>query len=352
MRYTVLPSIKSLNTFAIDVCVKQIISIYDELSLYKFCKKNSDRGDPILILGGGSNVLFLENYKGIVLLNRIKGIFITENQNSWKLRVGAGEKWHELVMYTLDKNISGLENLVYIPGYVGAAPINNIGAYGVELSQICEYVDVLELENGYRMRFDWNDCCFQYRGSIFKNHLYKYVITFVGLKLSKLWKPILHYLGLRSLNINMVTPRQISDYIVYIRKNKLPDPIVSGNAGSFFKHPILNIRDTYVLFQNYSKIPYYKQSNGTIKLLAGWLIENCKLKGYTLGEASVYSKHALVLINNRQKATGTEVAALAFYIYNKVANKFNIYLQPEVRLIGDVGEINPEVLFKKIRCLT
>lgn len=348
MKYPILPSIKSLNTFAIDVCVKQIVTVYDELSLYKFCKKNSNCEDPILVLGGGSNVLFLENYKGIVLLNRIKGIFITESQTTWKLHVGAGEKWHELVMYTLNKNIPGLENLVYIPGYVGAAPINNIGAYGVELSQICEYVDVLELKNGYRMRFDWNDCCFQYRGSVFKNHLYKYVITFVGLKLRKLWKPVLHYLELRYLNMKMITPWQISNFIIYVRKNKLPDPMVNGNAGSFFKHPILNMCDTYFLFRNYSKVPHYKQSNGTIKLLAGWLIENCKLKGYTLGEVSVYSRQALVLINNRQKATGTEVAALAFYVYKKVANKFNIFLQPEVRFIGDIGEINPRVLFKKL----
>lgn len=344
--YKILPSIKSLNTFSIDVRVKQIITVYDESSLYEFWKKSRDRGNYVLILGEGSNVLFLENYQGVVLLNRIKGIFITENQTEWKLHVGAGEKWHELVMYTVNRNIPGLENLAYIPGCVGAAPINNIGAYGVELSQVCEYVDVLELHHGYKIRFNWYDCCFQYRGSVFKDHLYKYAIISVGLRLYKSWKPILHYPELRYLNVKFITLRQILNLIVLIRQSKLPDPVIYGNAGSFFKNPIINACTAYSLFKNYSDIPYYRRSDGTFKLLAGWLIEYCKLKGYTLGEVAVYYKQALVLINRRQKARGTEVAALALYIYNQVLRKFNICLNPEVRFIGNTGEVSPKRLFQ------
>lgn len=342
-----LYSIKSLNTFSIDIQVQQIITIYNESSLYRFWKKDYNRGLSLLILGEGSNVLFLENYKGVVLLNRIKGIFITENRTEWKLHVGAGEKWSELVVRTINNNIPGLENLACIPGCVGAAPINNIGAYGIELSQVCEYVDVLELQNGNRIRFNCSDCYFQYRESIFKNYLYKYIIIFVGLKLNKFWKPVLHYAELRYLDINSVTPRQILNMIILIRQKKLPNPIINGNAGSFFKNPIVNHTIASSLLKEYSNMPYYLQSDGKIKLLAGWLIEHCKLKGYILGEVSVYHKQALVLINHRQKATGTEVAALALYIHNKVLNKFNIYLEPEVRFIGSSGEFNPKKLFKK-----
>lgn len=338
--------LKSFNTFSINAKADNIITIYDKLSLFKLWRQHQDNGKSILILGAGSNVLFLENYKGTVLLNRIKGIFITENNTEWKLHVGAGEKWNALVMYTITMNMPGLENLVCIPGYVGAAAIQNIGAYGLELSQVCEYVDVLDLIYGNIIRFYYHDCCFSYRNSIFKNCLDKYAIIFVGLKLNKHWKPILHYPELKSLNIDFATPIQILKLIILIRNKKLPDPIINGNAGSFFKNPIIDANFAQNLYRIYPKMPFYKQADGKIKLLAGWLIEQCKLKGYVLGEASVYFKQAVVLINTRQKATGTEIAALAFYVRNTVINKFNVYLQPEVRLIGNKGEINPDQLFK------
>lgn len=338
--------LKLLNTFSVNAYADQIIVVHDEYSLLKFWKKNNDNGKFVLILGGGSNVLFLEDYKGVVLLNRIKGIFVTENTIEWKLHVGAGERWNKVVMYTVYRNIPGLENLAYIPGYVGAAPIQNIGAYGVELSQVCEYVDVLDLNKGIKKRFDHEKCNFQYRGSIFKNYLYKYAILFVGIKLNKIWKPVLHYPALHCFNKCYITPREILNAIFFVRNNKLPDPSVSGNAGSFFKNPIINVDKARSLLKDYPNMPYYQQSNGRMKLLAGWLIEHCQLKGYIFGEASVYFKQASVLINNRQRATGTEIAALAFYIRNKVAKKFNIYLTPEVRLIGKKGEIDPEKLFK------
>ncbi|WHL24919.1 MAG: UDP-N-acetylmuramate dehydrogenase [Candidatus Blochmannia vicinus] len=337
--------LKLLNTFSINVFAKHVVTAHNECALLRFWKKAYNKGNPVLILGGGSNILFLENYIGTILLNRIKGIFVTENKMVWRLHVGAGEKWHELVTYTMNKNIPGLENLAYIPGYVGAAPIQNIGAYGVELSQICEYVDVIDLYNEKKIRFFHAECNFQYRDSIFRNCLKKYAIVSVGLKLNKKWKPVLDYHELIHLNRNRVTPRQVFNFINIIRQKKLPDPILVGNAGSFFKNPIVDISIARCLFQIYPNMPYYSQRDGKIKLSAGWLIERCQLKGCVFGEAAIHSKQSLVLINPRKIATGTEIAALALFIYKQVADKFNIYLQPEVRLIGNYGEINPKKLF-------
>lgn len=337
--------LKSLNTFSIDVSAERIITVYNEYGLLSFWKEFFNQGIPVLILGSGSNILFLENYIGIILLNRIKGILITEDEEKWQLHVGAGEKWNDLVIYTLRNNMPGLENLACIPGYVGAAPVQNIGAYGVEFSQICEYVDALEVLNGKKIRFTTAECNFQYRNSIFKKYSNKYIIIFVGLKLYKNWKPVLKHCRLTCFQVHQVTPYQIFNIIYLTRKMKLPDPSVFGNAGSFFKNPIVNIKTAYYLFKHYPDMPYFIQSNNKIKLSAGWLIEQCQLKGYLFGEAAVYHKQALILINVRQMATGTEIAALAFFIYKKVSQKFGICLKPEVRLIGSYGEIDPNELF-------
>lgn len=337
--------LKLLNTFSIDVLAKYVIKIYHEYVLLKMWRKFFNQGIPILILGGGSNVLFLENYVGIILLNRIKGILVTENKKTWKLHIGAGEKWSELVTYTISNNLPGLENLADIPGFVGAAPIQNIGAYGVELSQICEYVDVLELKNGKKIRFTAAECNFQYRDSIFRKYFNKYAIIFVGLQLLKHWNPVLKYHELADFRNRQVTSYQIFNFISLIRKKKLPDPIIFGNAGSFFKNPIVNIKVMHHLLKIYPKVPYVLQGNDKIKLSAGWLIERCRLKGYIFGEAAVYYKQALILINVRQMATGTEIAALAFYVYNRVLEEFNIHLKPEVRFIGNYGEVCPNKLF-------
>ncbi|URJ29257.1 UDP-N-acetylmuramate dehydrogenase [Blochmannia endosymbiont of Camponotus modoc] len=337
--------LKSLNTFSVNAFSKSIVTAHHEHTLLKFWRQAHSKGKPVLILGGGSNILFLEDYSGTILLNRIKGIFITENKTEWQLHVGAGEKWDELVVCTIKKNIPGLENLACIPGYVGAAPIQNIGAYGVELSQICEYVDAIDLCSGKKIRFTCSECDFKYRDSIFRNCLEKYAIVSVGLRLRKRWKPILDYHELAHLDKFRITPRQVFNFICIIRHKKLPDPVLIGNAGSFFKNPIIDIKTARCLFQIYPNMSYFYQKDGRIKLSAGWLIEHCQLKGYVFGEAAIYPKQALVLINRKKIATGTEIAALALYIYNKVADKFNIYLQPEVRLIGNYGEINPKKLF-------
>ncbi|ADV33589.1 UDP-N-acetylenolpyruvoylglucosamine reductase [Candidatus Blochmanniella vafra str. BVAF] len=338
--------LKLLNTFSVSAYADQLVEVYDECSLLHYWEKSQRDGRGVLILGAGSNILFLGDYRGTVLLNRIKGIFITESKVEWRLHVGAGERWNKLVAYTINNNIPGLENLACIPGCVGAAPIQNIGAYGLEFSQVCEYVDVLDLEQRKKIRFYCHECCFKYRESIFKVNLHKYAILFIGLKLHKHWKPILHYLQLYYPNLSLsTTPHTVLNAIILIRQKKLPDPMIHGNAGSFFKNPVVSTNTALSLLNKYPNMPYYIHQNDKIKLLAGWLIENCKLKGYVLGEASVYYKNALILINNRQKATGMEIAKLAYYVYNKVAIKFNIYLQPEVRLMGQIGEINLVKMF-------
>lgn len=337
--------LKYLNTFSIDVSAKCVITIHNEYMLLKIWSRYFNQGIPVLILGGGSNVLFLENYIGVVLLNRIKGIFITENEKVWRLHIGAGEKWSELVIFTINKNMPGLENLAFIPGYVGSASIQNIGAYGVELSQVCEYVDVLELKNGKKIRFYSSECEFQYRSSIFRKYFNEYAVVYVGLRLFKHWKPVLKHNEFSIFRSFQITYRQIFNLVYLMRKKKLPNPNRIGNAGSFFKNPVVSIKLMQNLFHKYPNIPYVYQTSDRIKLSAGWLIEYCSLKGCMFGEAAVYHKQALILINIRQMAVGTEIAALALYIYNKVFKEFNICLQPEVRLINSYGEINPKKLF-------
>lgn len=334
-----IAALKPLNTFAIDAYAHRVVTAHTETELLMLWRQAS-KGKPVLLLGGGSNVLFLDNYSGTVLLNRIKGITIREDKEAWHLHVGAGEIWHKLVTYSLERKMSDLENLALIPGYVGSAPIQNIGAYGVELQQICEYVEILQLKTGEKRRLSASECQFGYRESIFKNYLRdNCAIVAVGLRLRKIWQPIINYGDLAQLDAHSVTPRQIFDIICTIRRSKFPDPNMAGNAGSFFKNPIIGAEKASQLLKRYPDAPYYPQPNGGIKLAAGWLIDRCQLKGYQLGRAAVHDKQALVLINYGQ-ATGGEVAALARYVRRQVGNKFAIWLEPEVRFIAAQGEVD------------
>lgn len=325
-----------------NVCAHSINKVYSEHELLMYWKKATEHDKSVLLLGGGCNVLFLENFNGIVLLNRIKGVLVNEDDSAWYLHVGAGEIWHRLVVYSLSKNMPGLENLALIPGYVGAAPIQNIGAFGVELQQFCEYVDVLQFYNENRIRLNATECQFGYRDSIFKNKLdnQQYAIVAVGLKINKNWYPILRYKSLRSLNVSGITPYQIFNFICKLRQKILPDPAIIGNAGSFFKNPIIDENMFNTLLRYNPDMPYYLQRNGSVKLFAGWLIDRCHLKGYRLGNAAVYNKQALILINCNQRATGMEIIKLASYVRNKVADRFSIWLEPEVRFIAAQGEVD------------
>lgn len=333
-------SVKHLNTFAIDAVAKQIAVAHSAMELVTCWREAKGQALPVLLLGGGSNVLFMGDFAGIVLLNRIKGIRVTEDEQSWHVHAGAGEDWHGLVTYTLERGIAGLENLALIPGRVGSAPIQNIGAYGVELEQVCEYVELLNLDNGVQTRLSAAQCRFGYRDSIFK-HDYRegYAIIAVGLILGKSWQPVLTYGELARLDNRNVTPRQVFDKVCAMRRGKLPDPAVTGNAGSFFKNPLIDAEFAREFLRQYPDAPHYPQPSGEIKLAAGWLIDQCSLKGFRLGAAAVHEKQALVLINAGQ-AKGREIVALAQHVRRQVAQRFNVWLEPEVRFIGSEGEVD------------
>lgn len=333
-------SLQSLNTFSIAAHAAAITYINSTAQLVETWKKAKEKNQPFLLLGEGSNVLFLEDFSGSVALNRIKGIQVTENSEEWLLHVGSGENWHELVCYALEHNIPGLENLALIPGCVGSAPIQNIGAYGIELQNVCQYVDVLNMNSGEITQLKAEECQFGYRESIFK-HAYKdgYAIVAVGFRLTKHWQPKLTYGDLTRLDPHSVTPREIFDSVCAMRMSKLPDPAITGNAGSFYKNPTVDSVVAEKIQRDYPSMPSYPQANGQVKLAAGWLVEQANLKGFSIGGAAVHQNQALVLIN-KDHASSADVRALAKHVRDSVAAKFGIWLEPEVRFIAAGGEVN------------
>ncbi|AIA69233.1 UDP-N-acetylenolpyruvoylglucosamine reductase [Pectobacterium atrosepticum SCRI1043] len=333
-------SLRSHNSFSLSVSASCIKVADTQDKLIEEWRVASASQEPVLLLGEGSNVLFLEDFLGTILLNRLKGIDIREESDGWYLHVGAGENWHQLVEYTLKCGITGLENLALIPGCVGSAPIQNIGAYGIELQHVCDYVELLDLTEGKTIHLTTEECQFGYRESIFK-HQYRYgfAITAVGIFLKKEWNPVLNYGDLAKLNPATVTPQQVFDSVCHMRRSKLPDPVVTGNAGSFFKNPIVTKQHADSILREYPNMPQYLQADGNVKLAAGWLIDQCKLKGFQLGGAAVHEQQALVLIN-KSNAKGSDIVELARYVRNQVAAKFSIQLEPEVRFIAAHGEVN------------
>jgi len=333
-------SLKPFNTFGIQANASRIV-IAETLSQLKDAWSEAVAAQmPVLLLGEGSNVLFLEDYSGTVIINRIKGIEVIEEDDAWHLHVGAGENWHQLVEYTLQHGMPGLENLALIPGCAGSSPIQNIGAYGVELKSVCEYVDCVDLLSGEMHRLDNSQCQFGYRDSIFKHEYHShYAIVAVGLRLPKKWLPVLTYGDLTRLDAANVTPQEVFNSVCHMRMTKLPDPRVNGNAGSFFKNPVVTAEQAATLISTFSAIPHYPQSDGSVKLAAGWLIDQCQLKGYKIGGAAVHKQQALVLINE-ESASSQNVVDLAHYVRQCVGEKFNVWLEPEVRFIGLSGEVS------------
>ncbi|MCK9781714.1 MULTISPECIES: UDP-N-acetylmuramate dehydrogenase [Enterobacterales] len=333
-------SLQAFNTFGLRAKAHQIETANNKDELCIYWQKAHEQKLPTLILGGGSNILFTEDFDGIVIRNCIAGIEITEDEQYWSVHVGAGENWHALIEYLLEQNIYGLENLALIPGNVGSAPIQNIGAYGKELKDVCAYVDIVELSTGHVHRLTNNECQFGYRDSIFKHHYQQgFAIIAVGLQLSKKWAPILTYGDLSKLSLETVTPKDVFVSVCSMRTSKLPNPTITGNAGSFFKNPIVDIRIAQHLKAEYPFCPQYVQQDG-VKLAAGWLIDQCGLKGHQIGGAAVHMKQALVLINKDGLATGKDIVNLAAYIRQKVFERFGVQLEPEVRFMGKYGEIN------------
>lgn len=333
-------SLKPWNTFGIQRNASHIVRADSAQQLLDAWTSATASQQPVLILGEGSNVLFLEDFAGTVIVNRIMGIDIHESDESWNLHVGAGENWHHLVQFTLEKGMAGLENLALIPGCAGSSPIQNIGAYGIELKHVCEYVDCIELETGKASRLTAEECRFGYRDSIFKHEYQdRFAIVAVGLRLAKRWQPILTYGDLTRLDPETVTPVQVFDAVCHMRMTKLPDPKVNGNAGSFFKNPVISRETADILLNAWPNAPHYPQENGTVKLAAGWLIDQCQLKGAVKGGAAVHRQQALVLINENA-ATSDDVVQLAHYVRQRVGEKFNVWLEPEVRFIGRTGEVS------------
>ena len=291
------------------------------------------------ILSGGSNVLLTKDLEELVLQIAIKGIFVEEETDDYVVvRAMAGENWHEFVLWSLDKNYGGLENLSLIPGCVGTSPIQNIGAYGIELTDVFDSCEAMDLETHELVEFSKEDCEFGYRDSIFKNEAKgKYVITSVAFKLSKREHKLSTQYGaieqkLQDLGIVQPTIQDISKAVISIRKSKLPDPNEIGNSGSFFKNPVLGKKQFDSFRKKFDDAPFYELEDKTFKVPAGWLVENAGFKGKRFGDAGVHEKQALVLVNYGH-ATGLEVLELSEKIKNEVADKFGILLETEVNII-------------------
>lgn len=331
-------SLKPFNTFGIDVTAKYFCDVTSENELKELLKSEIARTEKKLVLGGGSNILFTKNFEGLIIRNNIKGIIIVEDNDEYMLvKSGAGEIWHNLVLWSISKNLGGIENLSLIPGCVGAGPIQNIGAYGAELKDVFHELEAMHMETGEVKKFSRIDCRFGYRDSAFKNDLKnKWLITTVTLRLNK--RPVFKTTygaiesELKNMCVEKLSVKAISDAVIRIRKSKLPDPEVIGNAGSFFKNPEVKKEKFIQLKSSYEKIAAYELPNGQIKLAAGWLIEQCGWKGKVVGNTGSHKDQALVLVNYGN-ASGNEVYQLAKAIQQSVKEKFSVEIETEVNII-------------------
>lgn len=328
-------SLKLYNTFGIQACAENFVSVSNISQLKMVIAKHKD----VFILSGGSNILLTQNIDKPVIHINLKGKEIIEDhENKVLLKVHAGENWHEFVLWCLDNDLGGLENLSLIPGNVGTSPMQNIGAYGVEIKDTFHELEALDIATGKIKLFNSKACNFGYRESVFKNiEKGKYIIVNVTFLLTKKEHTInISYGALRKEldknNIKDPSIKDISNAVISIRKSKLPDPNKIGNSGSFFKNPVIPIVHFKNLQNNFSEIPHYRVSEFLVKVPAGWLIEQCGFKGKRFGDAGVHKKQALVLVNYGQ-ATGAEILNLALKILQSVKDKFNIDLEMEVNVI-------------------
>lgn len=324
------------NTFGIAAKAADFYEYETEEELELLVKEGRLR-KPLLHIGGGSNLLFTRDFEGSVLHSRIVGReVVEEDTQAVFVRVGAGENWDDLVAWTVAQGWSGAENLSLIPGEVGASAIQNIGAYGMEAKDLVARVEAVEIATGKRRVFTNAECQYAYRNSVFKGELRgRYAVTRVVYRLSKAFVPRLDYGRIREAlpaNIEVVTPQSVRQAVIGIRKSKLPDPRETGNAGSFFVNPIVSMATYRELKEAYPLMPHYETGDGSVKIPAGWLIEQCGWKGRELGRAGVYERQALVLVN-RGGATGKDIMRLCAAIQQDVNTRFGIEIQPEVNII-------------------
>ncbi len=329
------------NTFGVAATAPLLVEATDAAALPELFGYAMLRDGPVLLLGGGSNLLFAGDPPGVVLSLATRGItLIADDGRDAVVRADAGVGWHDLVLWTLGHGLAGLENLALIPGTVGAAPIQNIGAYGVEVRDCIHAVEAYDRRSGRFVRFDAADCGFAYRDSRFKQDPDGYVVTGVEFALSRMFEPRLGYAGigeeLQAMGIEGV-PRaaQVAEAVVRIRQRKLPDPAVLGNAGSFFKNPIVPLAQAEALAARDPAMPVFRGAgDDTRKLSAAWLIDQCGWKGQRDGDAGVAPSHALVLVNHGH-ATGAQLLGLARRIATSVQDRFGVAIEPEPRIVGD-----------------
>jgi UDP-N-acetylmuramate dehydrogenase len=328
-------SLKEYNTFGVECYAKRFVSITSFYDLQQLLKTEKE----LILLSGGSNMLLTKDIEKLVVHIAIKGISIDrENGDTVHVTVNSGENWHEFVLWCISQDYGGVENLSLIPGNVGTCPIQNIGAYGVEVQDTITKVETLEIKTSKLVPFSNEECLFGYRNSIFKNEAKgKYIITSVSFQLTKKKHQLNTSYGaietaLQENNISNPTIKNVSDAVIAIRKSKLPDPKEIGNSGSFFKNPVITTQQFIELQKQYPTIPSYKISETETKVPAGWLVEQCGFKGKRFGDAGVHEKQALVLVNYGN-ASGKEIHQLAQKIQQTIFEKFQISLEIEVNII-------------------
>jgi UDP-N-acetylmuramate dehydrogenase len=342
--------LQSSNTFGINAKALALARIGSEADIAAVLQDPALQAKPKFVLGGGSNIVLTGDVKPLVLKVEIMGKrLVSETAKAWIVEAGAGENWHDLVSWTIENGFPGLENLALIPGTVGASPVQNIGAYGVELQDRFDSLDAVDLTTGQSFTLNAAQCAFGYRDSVFKHSSTarssgaqgfglagKALITRVRFLLPKAWKPVLGYADIEkkrlARNVDLPSALQIYEWICEIRRAKLPDPKVIGNAGSFFKNPTVSPEQCEDIIQRDPKIVHYQLADGSVKLAAGWLIDACGWKGKSIGNAGVYEKQALVLVNRGGAAdpvTGGEVMTLAKAIQTSVYERFGLRLEPE-----------------------
>ena len=342
--------LQSLNTFGLPARAAWFAAIESPAQLAGLIARPEWKRLRRFVLGGGSNLILAGDFDGLVLHVRIPGRErVAEDADAWFVRAGAGENWHDFVSWTLDRGWPGLENLALIPGTVGAAPVQNIGAYGLEMAERFHCLEAVDLATGETVVLDRAACRFGYRDSVFKREAAgRYLITAVTFRLPKRWQPVTGYADVaRELDAGGIakpTARDIADAVIAIRSRKLPDPAQIGNAGSFFKNPRVDAATFQRLIARHPDLPHYPQPDGTVKLAAGWLIERCGWKGKNLGLVGVYERQALVLVN-RGGARGEDVLRLARAIQASVRAMFGVDLEPEPVVLGpsEKAQVNPVV---------
>lgn len=330
-------NLKEHNTFGIDVKCRRFIEFESVDELLQIVNSLTDADKPLLVLGGGSNMLFTADYEGTVLHSAIKGHVAVQTDEGIMLRCGSGEVWDDIVSLCVSNRMYGAENLSLVPGDVGASAVQNIGAYGAEAKDIILKVEAVDLQTGKMCEFTNEECEYAYRKSKFKGEWRnRFVITYVTYKLSEVFCPCLDYGNIRAelekRNIKVPTAEQLRNVIIDIRNEKLPDPKVEGNAGSFFMNPVVPKAKYEELVARFGNVPHYSIDDNNEKIPAGWMIDQCGWKGKSLGKAGVHSRQALVLVN-RGGAEGKDIVALCDAVKRDVKDKFGIDIVPEVNII-------------------